>query len=66
MLLLLHAELETHLGISEKSMAEFVFAIAQQCKSVREFQKKLAENGAEFQDSLVHTLWNIIQRLQVG
>lgn len=32
---------------------------------MKDFQKQLLENGAEFQDSLVHTLWNIIQRLQV-
>lgn len=58
-------EIENHTGLAEKSLAEFIFSLSKGSKSVRDFQKQLNENGAEFQESLVHTLWNIIQRLQV-
>mmetsp|Transcript_12824 Transcript_12824/g.38739 ORF Transcript_12824/g.38739 Transcript_12824/m.38739 type:complete len:1220 (-) Transcript_12824:544-4203(-) len=58
-------EIENHTGLAEKSLAEFIFSLSKGSKSVRDFQKQLNENGAEFQESLVHTLWNIIQRLQM-
>ena len=59
------AEIENHTGLAEKSLAEFIFSLSKGSRSVKDFQKQLLENGAEFQDSLVHTLWNIIQHLQV-
>jgi len=57
------AELENHLGISEKAMAEFIIELATGKSSIKEFQKALASNGAEMPESLVHTIWNVIQRL---
>ncbi|DBA76854.1 TPA: hypothetical protein ACH3X2_008868 [Trebouxia sp. C0005] len=56
-------ELENHLGISEKAMAEFIIELATGKSSIKEFQKALASNGAEMPESLVHTIWNVIQRL---
>jgi len=58
-----NAELENHLGISEKAMAEFIIELATGKSSIKEFQKALASNGAEMPESLVHTIWNVIQRL---
>ena len=58
------AEIENHTGLAEKSLAEFIFSLSKGSKSVKDFQRQLLENGAEFQESLVHTLWNVIQRLQ--
>jgi len=40
------AELENHLGISEKAMAEFIIELATGKSSIKEFQKALASNGA--------------------
>lgn len=57
------AELESHLGISEKTLAEFIIELASGKKSVREFKQELAQNNAEWPDSLVQTIWNVIQRL---
>ncbi|KAK9801965.1 hypothetical protein WJX73_002689 [Symbiochloris irregularis] len=57
-------ELENNIGISEKTLAEFIIKLSEGKKSVKEFQKTLLQNGAEMPDSLVNTLWNIIQRLK--
>ena len=59
----LYAELENHLGISEKTLAEFIIELASGQSSQREFQKALIANHAEMPDSLVQTIWNVIQRL---
>lgn len=42
-----------------------MLALSKQSKNVKDFKKQLDTNGAEFPESLVHTLWNIIQALQV-
>lgn len=57
------AELESHLGISEKTLAEFIIELATGKKSIKEFKQALAQNGAEMPESLVQTIWNVIQRL---
>ena len=57
------AELESHLGISEKTLAEFIIELAAGKKSIKEFKQALAQNGAEMPESLVQTIWNVIQRL---
>ncbi|KAL3151919.1 hypothetical protein ABBQ32_001049 [Trebouxia sp. C0010 RCD-2024] len=56
-------ELENHLGISEKTLAEFIIELAIGKASQREFQKALIANHAEMPDSLVQTIWNVIQRM---
>ena len=84
----LAAELENNIGISEKTLAEFIIQLSEGRRSVKEFTavsqpsgtagklphsklsadrhtvQVLSENGAALQDSLVLTLWNIIQRLR--
>ena len=57
------AELESHLGISEKTLAEFIIELASGKRSLKDFKQALASNGAEMPDSLVQTIWNVIQRL---
>lgn len=57
------AELENHLGMSEKTLAEFVIELASGKTSAKDFQKALTSNQAEMPESLVHTIWNVIQRL---
>ncbi|KAK9837133.1 hypothetical protein WJX81_005309 [Elliptochloris bilobata] len=59
-------ELENHLHISEKTLAEFIIELSKGRRSSREFAEVLKANGAELPSSLVDTLWTIIQRLQPG
>lgn len=42
------SELQNHLGISDKTLAEFVIAQHVQCNSLEEFEKKLEGMGADF------------------
>ena len=88
-------ELENHLGISEKTLAEFIIELSNDRRTAKDFgqarsrqayavvvrtaapcssaagtdtapvQQALTENGAQMPESLVSTLWNIIQRLKV-
>eukprot|EP00891_Asterochloris_glomerata_P002796 jgi/Astpho2/2796/Aster-00965 len=44
------AELENHLGISEKTLAEFIVDLAKGCKDTASFKKTLSSNGAEIPD----------------
>ena len=57
------AELEVHLGLSEKTLSEFIIDLSKGTKTLKEFQAKLNKNGAELPAQLVETIWNIIQRL---
>ncbi len=57
------AELEVHLGLSEKTLSEFIIDLSKGTKHLKEFQAKLAKNGAELPAQLVETIWSIIQRL---
>lgn len=57
------AELEVHLGLSEKTLSEFIIDLSKGKRNVKEFQSSLNKNGAELPASLVETIWNIIQRL---
>ncbi|KAJ4300080.1 DEAH-box ATP-dependent RNA helicase prp22 [Collariella sp. IMI 366227] len=50
------SELQNHLGINEKTLAEFVIAQRLECDSFNEFKSKLAAVGAEFPPSLVESI----------
>ena len=41
-------ELENHLGINDKDLAEFIIALAEKYSSLEKFKAALAKNGAEF------------------
>jgi ATP-dependent RNA helicase DHX8/PRP22 len=58
------AELDNHLGFSDKTLAEFIIHLAIQHKdNVGAFRKALAENGADFPDSLADNMHRTIVRL---
>lgn len=57
------AELETHLGVGDKVLAEFITDLGRTCESVEEFDSKLKDNGAEMPDYLVRTLLTIIHAI---
>jgi ATP-dependent RNA helicase DHX8/PRP22 len=57
------SELQNHLGISDKTLAEFVIAQHEQCKSLAEFKAKLEDMGAEFPNSLVESIDRLVLTL---
>eukprot|EP01039_Chlorochromonas_danica_P009929 gene9929-10979_t len=57
------SELESHVGFSDKTLAEFIIHLAQQQKNAQDFQKVLAENGADFPATTADHLYRIITKL---
>lgn len=56
-------ELDNHLGLNDKDLAEFIIHIAQASDSYDKFQAKLIENDAGFPDSFSSNLYRIIQKM---
>lgn len=56
-------ELDNHLGINDKDLAEFIIDLAETHTTFDNFKKVLAENGAEFPDSFISNLLRIIQMM---
>lgn len=54
-------ELDNHLGLNDKDLAEFIIDIAKKYPTLQTFKEKLIENGAEFADSFTENLLRIIQ-----
>ncbi|CCD33739.1 hypothetical protein ACHAPC_009908 [Botrytis cinerea] len=54
------SELHNHLGISDKTLAEFVIAQRAECSSLEEFQKKLEAIGGDFPQSLVESVDRLV------
>ena len=54
------SELQNHLGINEKTLAEFVIAQHSECHSLVEFKSRLEEMGADFPQSLIESLDRLI------
>jgi ATP-dependent RNA helicase DHX8/PRP22 len=54
------SELQNHLGISDKTVAEFVIDQHSKCSSLAEFKEKLAEIGADFSQSLVESIDRLV------
>uniref|UniRef100_A0A4W5QIX0 DEAH-box helicase 8 n=1 Tax=Hucho hucho TaxID=62062 RepID=A0A4W5QIX0_9TELE len=57
-------ELDNHLGISDKDLAEFVISLAEKQPTFDGFKSLLLKNGAEFTDSLVGNLLRLIQTMR--
>lgn len=57
-------EFENHLGLTDKVLAEFVIDLADKHPNAGSFNKALLENGAEFPESFVANLYNIIQKMR--
>ncbi|KAF5906338.1 ATP-dependent RNA helicase DHX8, partial [Clarias magur] len=57
-------ELDNHLGISDKDLAEFVISLAEKHPTFDNFKSVLIKNGAEFTDSLVGNLLRLIQTMR--
>ncbi|XP_065370268.1 ATP-dependent RNA helicase DHX8 [Calliphora vicina] len=57
-------ELDNHLGINDKDLAEFIVELEAKNPTFEEFRKALVENGAEFPDSLISNLQRIIKLMK--
>ena len=57
------SELGNHLGINDKTLAEFIIAQHEGCASVDEFQRKLDAIGAEFPKSLVESVDRLVRTM---
>ncbi|KFB48712.1 hypothetical protein ZHAS_00016714 [Anopheles sinensis] len=57
-------ELENHLGLNDKDLAEFIIDLAYKNPALDAFKRVLAENGAEFSDSFTTNLLRIIQLMK--
>lgn len=57
------SELQNHLGISDKTLAEFVIAQHAQSKSLQDFQTTLEGLGAEFPQSLIESIDRLVKTL---
>ncbi|ERN12543.1 probable pre-mRNA-splicing factor ATP-dependent RNA helicase DEAH5 [Amborella trichopoda] len=57
------SELESHIGLGDKLLAEFIIDLGKNSANVEEFDKKLKENGAEMPDYFVQTLLTIIHAI---
>ena len=56
-------ELENHLGMAEKTLAEFIIALAEKGGTEKAFKSLLEENGAEFPDFFAGNLFRLIRRM---
>lgn len=54
------SELQNHLGVNEKTLAEFIIAQRLECTSFNEFKAKLAALGADFPPSLVESIDRLV------
>lgn len=57
-------ELDNHLGINDKDLAEFIIDLESKNATFDAFRKALVENGAEFPDSLISNLQRIIKLMR--
>ncbi|XP_050095306.1 ATP-dependent RNA helicase DHX8 isoform X1 [Anopheles aquasalis] len=57
-------ELENHLGLNDKDLAEFIIHLAREHPTIDAFKRELAKNGAEFSDSFTANLLRIIQLMR--
>lgn len=61
------SELDNHLGYSDKTLAEFIIHIAEKTNFLlKDFQKQLNENGAEFPSNYSENLLRIINAVKRG
>lgn len=56
-------ELDNHLGINDKDLAEFIIHMAQSSDTYDVFRKKLSENDADLPDSFSSNLYRIVQKM---
>eukprot|EP00291_Cryptomonas_curvata_P008203 CAMPEP_0172190876 /NCGR_PEP_ID=MMETSP1050-20130122/23365_1 /TAXON_ID=233186 /ORGANISM="Cryptomonas curvata, Strain CCAP979/52" /LENGTH=87 /DNA_ID=CAMNT_0012865815 /DNA_START=133 /DNA_END=392 /DNA_ORIENTATION=- len=58
------SELENHVGVGDKTLAEFIIELTDQNPTLPGFIRALERNGAEFPDSFTSSLHALIMRLR--
>uniref|UniRef100_A0A6A7FRF4 RNA helicase n=1 Tax=Hirondellea gigas TaxID=1518452 RepID=A0A6A7FRF4_9CRUS len=58
------SELDNHVGINDSTLAEFIIELHSKHETPQTFQRELAENGAEFEDSFVQSLHRLIATMK--
>ena len=56
-------ELDNHLGLNDKDLAEFIINLAKKNKTVSKFSKALKKKGADFPDTFTNNLYSLIHRM---
>lgn len=56
-------ELETSVGMKDKTLAEFILSMARKSQNVDSFEKLLAQNGADFEQDLVNAIYAVVTRI---
>lgn len=56
-------ELENHLGIRDKVLAEFIIELAKSSRDEKDFFRKLEEEDADFTFALASSLYNLISKM---
>ncbi|GKC03612.1 hypothetical protein Tco_0995222, partial [Tanacetum coccineum] len=56
-------ELESHIGFTNNTLAEFIIDLGRKCLTVDDFDKKLKKNGADYPVYFVRTLLNVIHAI---
>jgi len=57
-------ELDNHLGLNDKDLAEFIIQLAEKHPNIKKFSKALKKNGAEFSETFMENLHSLIQRMK--
>lgn len=57
-------ELENHLDINDKDLAEFIISLANKNRTFSAFKTALEANGAQFDDSFIHNLLRLVVHMQ--
>jgi len=57
-------ELDNHLGLNDKDLAEFIIALAEKHTTFDAFKAVMLENGGEFSDSLIANLLRLIKHMK--
>jgi len=56
-------EVQNHWGIEDKTLAEFIIELGEECSSVTEFEAKLGENGAAASQALCNRLYELVKKM---
>ena len=56
-------ELENHIGINDETLAEFIINLKKQSTNLKQFEQNLSSNSADFDITLVQSLWRMIEAM---
>ena len=57
-------ELDNHLNMNDKTLAEFVIDLADKNRTMEAFRKALIDNGADFSGGLMRSLFDLVTRMR--